>query len=40
MEPVDEWGDDGTWEKIVDFTLVKKEGLPAARVLAALGKMA
>ena len=40
MEPVDEWGDDGVWEQVVDFTLIRKEGLPAARVLAALGKMA
>lgn len=40
MEPVDEWGDEGTWEQVVDFTKIKKGGLPAARVLATLGKMA
>jgi len=40
MEPVDEWGDEGTWEKVVDFTKIKKDGVPAADVLAALRRMA
>jgi len=40
MEPVDEWGDEGAWEQIVDFTKIKKGGVPAVDVLAALQKMA
>ena len=40
MEPVDEWGDEGMWEQIVDFTKIKNGGVPAVDVLAALRKMA
>ena len=40
IEPVDEWGDEGAWEKVVDFTKIKKGGVAAADVLAALRKMA
>jgi antitoxin (DNA-binding transcriptional repressor) of toxin-antitoxin stability system len=25
--PVDEWGDEGTWETVVDFTKVRKGGV-------------
>jgi antitoxin (DNA-binding transcriptional repressor) of toxin-antitoxin stability system len=40
MEPVDEWGDEGVWEQVVDFTKIKKGGVPAIDVLTALQKMA
>ncbi|MBP6858569.1 MAG: hypothetical protein KBC33_01920 [Candidatus Pacebacteria bacterium] len=40
LEPVDAWGDDGMWETVVDFTQIKKGGVPAKDVLAALRKMA
>jgi hypothetical protein len=40
MEPVDEWGDEGMWEQIIDFTKIKEGGVPASDVLAALRKMA
>ena len=26
LAPLDAWGDDGIWEKIVDFTKIKKKG--------------
>jgi len=26
--PVDEWGDEGTWETIIDFTRIRKGGVP------------
>ncbi|HEY4495935.1 MAG TPA: type II toxin-antitoxin system prevent-host-death family antitoxin [Candidatus Paceibacterota bacterium] len=37
--PVDEWGDEGIWEKIIDFTKIKKGGVPMSKVLAALRSM-
>ena len=27
LAPLDEWGDDGVWEKVVDFAKIKKEGI-------------
>ena len=33
---VDLWGDEGTWETVVDFTKIKKGGVPAEKVLKAL----
>ena len=37
--PVDEWGDEGVWETVVDFTKIKKGGVPMGKVLAALRSM-
>lgn len=37
--PVDEWGDEGTWETVVDFTKIKKGGVPAKDVLKALREL-
>ena len=34
LAPLDAWGDDGIWEKIVDFTKIKKEGVPLKDVLS------
>ncbi|MFA6552544.1 MAG: type II toxin-antitoxin system prevent-host-death family antitoxin [Candidatus Paceibacterota bacterium] len=34
--PVDEWGDEGTWETIADFTKIRKGGVPAEEFLKAL----
>lgn len=39
MVPVDEWGDEGTWETVVDFTKIRKGGVPAGEVLTALREM-
>ena len=36
MSPVDEWGDDGIWETVVDFTKINPKGVPVKNVLKAL----
>ena len=33
---VDEWGDDGTWETVVNFRELSPNGAPASEVLAAI----
>ncbi len=40
MMPVDEWGDEGVWETVVDFTKLKKGGVKAEEVLASLKRLA
>lgn len=35
----DKWGDEGEWETVIDFTKIRKGGVPADEVLAALRKM-
>lgn len=37
--PVDEWGDEGNWETLVDFTKIKKGGVPIEDVVKALQKL-
>jgi|GEM_PF-4197398 len=32
----DEWGDEGKWITLVDFTKIKRGGVPAREVLRAL----
>jgi antitoxin (DNA-binding transcriptional repressor) of toxin-antitoxin stability system len=39
VEPIDEWGDEGTWETVADFTSIRKGGVPAVEVLQALRSM-
>ena len=34
LAPLDAWGDEGVWKKVVDFTKIKKRGLPLADVLS------
>jgi len=34
LAPLDEWVDDGVWEKIVDFTKIKKGGVSLADVVS------
>ncbi len=36
ITPVDEWGDEGVWETVVDFTQINPKGVPAKDVLKAL----
>lgn len=36
LEPLDEWGDEGVWEKVVDFTKIKKGGVFAEDIVAKL----
>jgi len=39
ITPVDEWGDEGKWETVVDFTKFKKDGVKAEEVLASLKRL-
>jgi len=36
---VDEWGDDGEWETVVDFNEVKSGGVAATQVLEVIEKL-
>ncbi|MDO8493405.1 MAG: type II toxin-antitoxin system prevent-host-death family antitoxin [bacterium] len=36
ISPVDEWGDEGTWETVVDFTKIRKGGVPIEEILKRL----
>lgn len=33
VEPVDEWGDEGVWRTLIDFTKIRRGGIPAAELL-------
>lgn len=37
--PVDEWGDEGIWETVADFSKDKRGGVPASEFLAELRKV-
>ncbi len=37
--PVDEWGDEGIWETVVDFTKIKKGGVPIDEVISAFKRV-
>ena len=37
--PVDEWGDEGKWESMIDFRKLKKNGVLASEVLKTLHKI-
>jgi antitoxin component of RelBE/YafQ-DinJ toxin-antitoxin module len=37
--PIDEWGDEGKWETLVDFTKFKKGGVRTEEVLASLKRL-
>lgn len=39
LTPVDIWGDEGTWETVVDFTKIKKGGVPIDDVIASLKRL-
>ena len=34
LTPLDMWGDEGVWEKVVDFTKIKKGGVLLTDVLS------
>ncbi|MCK6462674.1 MAG: type II toxin-antitoxin system prevent-host-death family antitoxin [Candidatus Pacebacteria bacterium] len=34
LEPLDEWGDEGVWEKVIDFTKIKKGGVLLEDILS------
>lgn len=37
--PVDEWGDEGHWKTLVDFTKIYKKGVPIEDVIASLKRV-
>ena len=39
LVPVDEWGDEGKWESVIDFRKLKKNGVLAGAVLKTLRKI-
>jgi prevent-host-death family protein len=39
VSPVDEWGDEGVWETVVDFTKINKNGVHVDDVLASLKRL-
>ena len=39
LTPVDMWGDEGLWETVVDFTKIKKVGVPIEKVVASLNRL-
>lgn len=39
ISPVDEWGDEGVWETVVDFREISSKGVPVADILKALKKL-
>lgn len=39
ISPVDEWGDEGVWETVVDFTEIRPEGVPIREVRRALKEL-
>ena len=36
ITPVDEWGDEGIWDTAIDFTKIKKGGIPVEELLKKL----
>jgi antitoxin (DNA-binding transcriptional repressor) of toxin-antitoxin stability system len=36
ITPANEWGDDGVWETVIDFTEFNKKGIPAKDLLKRL----
>ncbi|MEK7645187.1 MAG: type II toxin-antitoxin system prevent-host-death family antitoxin [Patescibacteria group bacterium] len=39
MVPVDEWGDEGVWKTLVDFTQIDPKGVHIDEVLASLKRL-
>ncbi len=39
VSSVDEWGDEGRWETVVDFTKISKKGVPVGEVVASLKRL-
>lgn len=37
--PVDEWGDEGVWKTVADFSKIRKGGIPASDVIRALKRL-
>ena len=39
LAPIDVWGDEGVWEQVVDFTKIKRGGIPIDDVIASLKRL-
>lgn len=39
MVPVDEWGDEGTWDRIVDFREINPRGIQISEALKSLKRL-
>lgn len=39
LVPVDEWGDEGTWETVLDFRKINPRGVPIDDVIASLERL-
>lgn len=39
LVPVDEWGDDGTWDTVLDFRKICPGGVPIDEVIASLERL-
>jgi len=39
ITPVDEWGDEGTWKPLLDFTKIKKGGIKAEEIISSLKRL-
>lgn len=39
ITPVDEWGDEGVWETVVDFTKISRGGVPISEVREVLAEI-
>ena len=39
ITPIDEWGDEGIWETVVDFTEIDPRGVPVTKVRSALAEI-
>lgn len=39
LSPIDEWGDGGLWEQVIDFTTLDKKGVKIDRVIKALEEL-
>lgn len=39
LSPVDEWGDDGLWETVIDFTKIDRKGVKIDKVIKALEEL-
>ena len=37
--PIDKWGDEGTWETVVDFKKINPRGVPIGDVIASLKRL-
>jgi antitoxin (DNA-binding transcriptional repressor) of toxin-antitoxin stability system len=39
LSPVDVWGDDGMWEKVIDFKKIQKDGVELSEIIKSLKRI-